>query len=65
MENNDSNYWVNLGYDLEQNGNFYQAKKYYEKALSLDSNNYAALINLSTILQKMGKFDDALKFLLR
>jgi len=58
-------YWVNMGFSLTLEGKDEQAKKYYKKALELDPDNIAALINLGKGARQPGELEESKKHLFR
>jgi ribosomal protein L40E len=53
--------WNRLGNTLLRMGNPEESLMFYEKALSIESNNVEAMVNKGYILMKQKKFDEALK----
>src|ERR1043165_1261521 len=63
IDENDPEYWINMGYTLRMQGKSDKAQKYFEKALELDPENVAALNDLANALTDQGKKEEAIKYL--
>ena len=50
---------LNQALNAQQNNNFTDAEKLYIKALNVEPNNYAALINLGVLLKALNRLDEA------
>ncbi|MDW0331274.1 MAG: tetratricopeptide repeat protein [Nitrososphaeraceae archaeon] len=62
---NDPQYWINMGYSLTSEGKSEQAIKYYKKALELDPESHVALTNLGIAQSKTGDWENAKKNLIQ
>lgn len=62
-DENNPNYWINMGYSLTAQGKDEQAIKYYKKALELDPDNVVAHGNLGNAYSTKRDFENAKKHL--
>ena len=51
--------WVNLGVIYSRNGLYEQSVQAYQQALSIQPSNRSALVNLTTVLNQMGRQEEA------
>lgn len=51
--------WVNIGVLYSRNGHYDMAARAYEAALSIQPSNKSALANLSSVLQQLGRSEEA------
>lgn len=51
--------WVNIGVLYSRNGHYDMAARAYEAALSIQPSNKSALANLSSVLQQLGRTEEA------
>ena len=52
---------LNLAVNAHQNKNFNDAEKFYNEALNLQPDNYAALVNFGVLLKTLNRLDEAKK----
>ncbi|HYE22064.1 MAG TPA: tetratricopeptide repeat protein [Verrucomicrobiae bacterium] len=62
---NNYNAWTDLGTDLQNLGDYMEAKKAYNQALKISEVAFIPLNNLATIYEEEGKYDLAEKYLLK
>jgi tetratricopeptide (TPR) repeat protein len=55
--------WVNLGVLYSRNEHYDMAVRAYRKALSIQASNKSALVNLASALQKLGREEEAARYL--
>ena len=57
--------WVNLGVLYSRNEHYDMAVQSYRQALSIQASNKSALVNLASALQKLGREEEAARYLKR
>ena len=55
--------WVNLGVLYSRNDHYEMAERAYRQALSIQASNKSALVNLASALQKLGREEEAARYL--
>ena len=63
--NNDllANAYINIGYEKSKLNKYEESMKYYDKALEISPDFYAAWINKLGVLKKLGKYEEGIKII--